>query len=97
VQELGGPGPSIDALYAEGNAYIESNPEWDTMGITSAVSLSCVEPLHHSTRSHSCGPCVSNTDDTVSLPYSGYSTVNKAWECPFSAHVDSCASDRSTV
>jgi cyclophilin family peptidyl-prolyl cis-trans isomerase len=41
VQELGGDGISLDMLYAEGNEYIQSNPEWATMAETSRVRVAC--------------------------------------------------------
>ena len=37
--DFGGPGPSLGRLYAEGNAYIEANPEWAAMAKTSRVRV----------------------------------------------------------
>jgi hypothetical protein len=39
VAELGGDGPSLGRLYEEGNAYIESNPEWSAMAKTGIVEV----------------------------------------------------------
>jgi hypothetical protein len=39
LSELGGPGPSLDRLYAEGNKYIESNSSWSTMAKSQAVRV----------------------------------------------------------
>jgi len=40
LAELGGPGPSLGRLYAEGNRYIESNASWSAMGKASSVRVS---------------------------------------------------------
>ena len=40
VAELGGDGPSLGRLYGEGNAYIESNPDWKaSMALTGTVEV----------------------------------------------------------
>ena len=39
LSELGGPGPSLDRLYAEGNTYIESNSSWSKMAKSHAVRV----------------------------------------------------------
>lgn len=39
VADLGGPGPSLERLYKEGNPYIEANHSWDSMAKTTQVRL----------------------------------------------------------
>ena len=39
VSELGGFGPSLDKLYAEGNDYIRSNASFAGMGLINAVTV----------------------------------------------------------
>jgi cyclophilin family peptidyl-prolyl cis-trans isomerase len=40
VAELGGDGPSLGKLYEDGNAYIESNPDWKaSMAVTGIVEV----------------------------------------------------------
>lgn len=39
VAELDGPGPSLRRLYAEGNAYVRSEPRFDAMALTSRARL----------------------------------------------------------
>ena len=69
VQELGGPGVSLDALYAQGNAYIQANSSWDTMAATTRVRVVCycggggsddreTEPVCDAAPfDETCGPC----------------------------------------
>ena len=57
LEDLGGPGPSLARLYAEGNEYISSDPAYDLMASTTSVSVSC-EPLDiDGGGGDFCGPC----------------------------------------
>ena len=44
VADLGGPGPSLGRLYAEGNAYIRANASWASMAATTRVSVVAAPP-----------------------------------------------------
>ena len=92
VEELGGDGPSLNQLYAEGNDYIQSNPEWATMAETTKVRITC-QHVTDNGRSGSdldqiCGPCVvinssdETKDDNASFPYDHFSLGDKKWYCP---------------
>jgi peptidyl-prolyl cis-trans isomerase A (cyclophilin A) len=105
VQELGGPGPSINELYAQGNAYIEANESWSTMAETSTVRVICpssIEMKEMPTR-RICGPCLprstanSATDShaSMSVPYQYFSEAESQWLCPGVRDIvlDTCSSD----
>lgn len=76
-------GVSLDKLYADGNEYIEANPIWDSMAISSTVRLSC----NSNSDTSICGPCNSNKGDRSSYPYQSF--TNQEWTCPIDTF-DSC-------
>lgn len=98
VAELGGPGPSINELYAQGNGYIEANESWSAMAETSSVRVICGRVDHKEILTQkTCGPCLPQGDSyasqtTVStdgvryfhsVPYQYFSTVDDQWKCPY--------------
>ena len=100
VQELGGDGVSIDELYAEGNLYIENNPDWGNMTKTNVVRVTCLDDGTYNANV-TCGPCTptatsssssSGSDgmgtSTCSVPYERF--TNSAWECP-NLYTNTCA------
>ena len=102
VQELGGPGPSISKLYSEGNSYIESNPVWSSMAMTTAVRVSCSSPGDVIIFNRTCGPCSivpsSNIEAheafsqegsiAVAMPYDQFDDDH--WQCPMDTK-DTCS------
>jgi hypothetical protein len=98
VAELGGDGVSLDALYAEGNAYVAANPAWQAMAQTTAARVFCgVEPvggIPDASFSRTCGPCTTGrlaanpSQGALSVAYAGFAAG--AWVCPGEL-VDTCA------
>jgi cyclophilin family peptidyl-prolyl cis-trans isomerase len=93
VEELGGSGPSLDKLYAQGNAYIESNQEWATMAETSVVRVACASEGERGQDAkwfyQTCGPCRSNLSTSEGYAYEAFAG-DREWVCPCTACLDTC-------
>lgn len=104
VSELGGNGPSINQLYAQGNSYIEANESWSTMAETSVVSIICPHSSNSMKKKNDisstttdvgllCGPCQRTNEEVskYSVPYDYFSALDDKWICPNTQNDDTCA------
>ena len=80
--DLGGPGPSISKLYAEGNSYIQANSSWDNMAMTSNVRLICNNSPDSKSFNQICGPCANNNINNYTLAYFEFDYNYESWVCP---------------
>jgi cyclophilin family peptidyl-prolyl cis-trans isomerase len=91
LSDLGGPGPSLELLYAEGNSYISGNGEYDEMAITSSLTVSCGTLTGGE---GVCGPCRTRKGEGV--PFVDFENSSGEWRCPDHTH-NSCSSDGNLI